>query len=71
MTQNTNAPFGIATKRFNKIGFHPDLDTTGSMRKTINCIGPGQYNPEKFECAYKKYNIGGSRCCIENLYTNI
>lgn len=68
MAQDTNAPFGVATKRFNKIGFHPDLDKTGSMRKTINLIGPGHYNPEKFECVYKKYNIGGSRSYTGNLY---
>ncbi|KAF2893014.1 hypothetical protein ILUMI_13154 [Ignelater luminosus] len=56
----TKAPFGVATKRFEGMGFHPNLDTTGCMQKTKLKLGPGYYNPERFECPYKKYNVGGS-----------
>lgn len=61
MAAKNNAAFGVTTKRFNNIGFHPDLDPTGCMRKNRVCLGPGQYNPEKFECMYKKCNLTRSR----------
>lgn len=50
----TTAPFGVSTKRFATIGFHPGLDTTGAMRNRGG-LGPGQYNPKdlKCTCVYK------------------
>lgn len=57
----TNAPFGLNSRRFSAIGFHPDLDSGGNMSKNKSALGPGQYNPENFECAYKKKCTGGSR----------
>lgn len=41
------APFGVNTKRFNKIGFHPNLDVSGAMKKEITKTGPGSYNTKK------------------------
>lgn len=55
------APFGISCKRFNKVGYHPGLDPTGSLRKGPGEVGPAHYDPVLYECAYKKYNISGSR----------
>nr|CAI5817707.1 unnamed protein product [Callosobruchus analis] len=54
----TYAPFGIATKRFMKVGFHPSLDKTGAMKKQITKVGPGSYSPRrptcsKNECSWK------------------
>ncbi|XP_030759573.1 lymphocyte expansion molecule-like [Sitophilus oryzae] len=49
----TNAPFGIATKRFTKIGFHPELDVSGAMKKEITKTGPGSYNPKQPICSGK------------------
>lgn len=40
--ENNRAAFGVAMKRFAKIGFHPNLDPSGSM-KTPTPLGPGQY----------------------------
>lgn len=57
----TTAPFGVSTKRFCPIGFHPDLDKDGTLNKNKCTLGPGQYNPERFECLHKKYCFGGSR----------
>lgn len=61
MVLETKAPFGVTSTRFTSIGFHPDLDTDGSLCKNKSTLGPGQYDPEKFECSYKKHCIGGSR----------
>ncbi|CAH2004256.1 unnamed protein product [Acanthoscelides obtectus] len=47
----TYAPFGIATKRFVKVGFHPSLDKSGAMKKLITKVGPGSYNPRKPTCS--------------------
>lgn len=52
-TKQKSAPFGIATKRFSPIGFHPDLDKTGSLKKDKAKLGPGQYNPKEYQCPYK------------------
>ncbi|XP_023312944.1 uncharacterized protein LOC111693037, partial [Anoplophora glabripennis] len=52
-SKKSNAPFGVATKRFNKIGFHPELDVTGAMKKEITKAGPGSYNPERVTCKGK------------------
>lgn len=60
----TYAPFGMNTKRFCPIGFHPDLDKDGTLNKNKCTLGPGQYNPERFECLHKKYCFGGSRFSI-------
>lgn len=47
------APFGVNTKRFNKIGFHPNLDVSGAMKKEITKTGPGSYNTKKYTCTAK------------------
>lgn len=48
-------PFGIGSKRFLGIGFHPLLDPTGSLRKDKSKLGPGEYYPAQFPkfCQYK------------------
>ncbi|CAH1155493.1 unnamed protein product [Phaedon cochleariae] len=50
----TAAPFGVATKRFIKLGFHPELDVSGAMKKTITKVGPGSYNPKYTTCKSKR-----------------
>ncbi|KAG5887083.1 hypothetical protein JTB14_018253 [Gonioctena quinquepunctata] len=50
----TYAPFGTATRRFSKIGFHPELDVSGAMKRQITKAGPGTYNPKYPECKSKK-----------------
>nr|XP_023018786.1 lymphocyte expansion molecule-like [Leptinotarsa decemlineata] len=50
----TRAPFGTATKRFNKLGFHPELDASGAMKKQITKVGPGSYDPQYPHCKSKK-----------------
>ncbi|KAJ8921184.1 hypothetical protein NQ315_013656 [Exocentrus adspersus] len=47
------APFGVATKRFTKIGFHPELDVSGAMKREITKVGPGSYNPKQAICKSK------------------
>ncbi|XP_050311202.1 lymphocyte expansion molecule isoform X2 [Anthonomus grandis grandis] len=49
----TYAPFGVATKRFAKIGFHPSLDKSGAMTRESSKLGPGSYNPKQMECKCK------------------
>nr|XP_022910462.1 lymphocyte expansion molecule-like [Onthophagus taurus] len=50
----TRAPFGVQTKRFAAIGFHPGLDPTGSLSAYKQKLAPCDYNPVKTkECAYK------------------
>ncbi|KAF5284235.1 hypothetical protein FQR65_LT00235 [Abscondita terminalis] len=60
MEFKTHAPFGIRTKRFHNVGFHPGLDTTGiAIRKPYN-LAPGEYDVKPYECGYKKYLVSGS-----------
>lgn len=54
----TNAPFGVATKKFTKIGFHPELDKSGAMKREITKVGPGSFNPRRHQCKFKQ----GMRC---------
>lgn len=61
MTYRKRAPFGTATKRFATIGFHPGLDTTGCLIGNKTKLGPGHYNPVRFECRYKKDSGAKSR----------
>lgn len=49
----TYAPFGVATKRFIKIGFHPELDISGAMKREITTAGPGAYNPKFPTCKHR------------------
>lgn len=70
MNFKTRAPFGIACKRFEGIGFHPGLDPTGCMMKNRSKLGPGDYDPEPHQCAYKKYNFGGSAYVFYKNSTN-
>ncbi|KAK9754101.1 hypothetical protein QE152_g1596 [Popillia japonica] len=56
----SKAPFGVQTKRFVPIGYHPKLDKHGTMQAFKSKISPCEYYPEKYECAYKKYNPLGS-----------
>ncbi|KAJ8950772.1 hypothetical protein NQ318_011265, partial [Aromia moschata] len=51
---NTKPPFGVATKRFAKVGFHPELDVSGSMKREITKAAPGTYNPEFPKCSSKR-----------------
>lgn len=60
----THAPFGVATKKFTKIGFHPELDKSGAMKREITKVGPGSFNPRRHQCKFKQ----GMRCFFE--YTN-
>lgn len=52
--RNVRPPFGVATKRFLGIGFHPGLDPNGVMREKTK-LGPGEYFPMQFPkfCQYK------------------
>lgn len=50
------APFGVQSKRFQNIGYHPCLDPFARG----NPLGPGDYNPKTYDCPYKKYIVGGS-----------
>ncbi|KAJ8964215.1 hypothetical protein NQ314_005044 [Rhamnusium bicolor] len=50
----TCAPFGVATKRFVKVGFHPELDISGAMKREITKVGPGGYEPEFPKCKSKR-----------------
>ncbi|XP_076254015.1 ciliary microtubule-associated protein 2 [Rhynchophorus ferrugineus] len=50
----TYAPFGVATKRFARVGFHPELDVSGSMKKQITKVGPGSYEPKNAACKSKR-----------------
>lgn len=59
----TPAPFGVATKRFARIGFHPNLDVSGIYTKTSSKLGPGSYNLKYPGCQAKRgirFKIEGS-----------
>lgn len=60
MQKSKPAAFGIQTKRFSPIGFHPKLDPSGSLRAYKNKLSPCDYFPKDHQCAYKKYNKAGS-----------
>lgn len=47
------APFGVQTRRFANIGFHPELDAQGFYKKSCNDLGPGSYNPKYPKCTSK------------------
>ncbi|GJQ85920.1 hypothetical protein Trydic_g21771 [Trypoxylus dichotomus] len=50
----TTAPFGVQTKRFAPIGYHPKLDTEGLLTAYKNKVSPCDYDPKKYECQYQK-----------------
>lgn len=50
----TYAPFGVATKRFTKMGFHPELDKSGAMKRMITKLGPGSFDAKRPDCKYKR-----------------
>lgn len=50
----TDAPFGVATKRFTKMGFHPELDKSGAMKRVITKLGPGSFDAKRPECKSKQ-----------------
>ncbi|KRT79409.1 hypothetical protein AMK59_8469 [Oryctes borbonicus] len=52
----THAPFGVQTKRFAPIGYHPKLDSTGLLRAHKTKLSPCDYYPKEYECQYKKVN---------------
>lgn len=49
----TKHPFGIQTKRFATIGFHPGLDPSGYMNAHKKKLAPGQYDPKYCPCILK------------------
>lgn len=49
----TKYPFGVQTKRFATIGFHPGLDPDGYMNAHKKKLGPGQYDPKYCLCLQK------------------
>lgn len=51
--KQSTAPFGVATKRFARIGFHPQLDVQG-VYKRDNTLGPGSYKPKRPSCPSKR-----------------
>lgn len=50
----SRAPFGIATKRFANIGFHPLLDVSGTYKKDPTNLCPFSYNPKSSGCKFKR-----------------
>ncbi|XP_060534099.1 ciliary microtubule-associated protein 2 [Cylas formicarius] len=52
MTKKSRAPFGVATKRFIKVGLHPELDATVMKRENVN-VGPTTYCPKLHACKFK------------------
>ncbi|CAG9770159.1 unnamed protein product [Ceutorhynchus assimilis] len=50
----TYAPFGIATKRFTDVGFHPNLDKSGALKREITKLGPASFHPKMVQCTAKK-----------------
>lgn len=50
----SSAPFGVATKRFAKLGFHPELDKSGAMKREITKLGPGSFDPRGPQCPAKR-----------------
>ncbi|XP_031352458.1 lymphocyte expansion molecule-like [Photinus pyralis] len=57
----TRAPFGVASKRFESIGFHPGLDPLGTMSKNRSNVGPGDYDLER----PPKQTGSGWKCKVE------
>ncbi|KAH1011885.1 hypothetical protein HUJ04_001158 [Dendroctonus ponderosae] len=47
-------PFGVSTKRFAKLGFHPELDKSGAMKREITKLGPGSFDPKGPQCRAKQ-----------------
>lgn len=59
MAKQSAKPFGIGTKRFAGIGYHPSLDPSGAMRENKSKLGPGEYYPQQLVKQYK-YKDNGS-----------